>query len=163
MNNDLEKFLINISEEDINKAFNDEEWENNVANAAFYGAVCLTSSKQSSEEIISEIINYNVLKKLRDLFIAKSNPLPEKYHWDNKIDVKTAFAILENYVAQVSLLNEAERLDKKITLKIITSNKDINKKLKEWCEYFQKANLNALKIALIHSTKNTYIITFDKK
>ena len=163
MNNDLEKFLINISEEDINKTFNDEEWENNVANAAFYGAVCLTSSKKSSEEIINEIINYNVLKKLRDLFIAKSNPLPKKYCWDNEINIETAFAILENYVAQVSLLNEAERLDKTITLKIITSNKNINKKLKEWCEYFQKVNLNTLKITLIHSTKNTHIITFDKK
>ena len=89
--------------------------------------------------------------------------MPKKYCWDNEINIETAFAILENYVAQVSLLNEAERLDKTITLKIITSNKNINKKLKEWCEYFQKVNLNTLKITLIHSTKNTHIITFDKK
>lgn len=161
MNKDLEKFIVNISEDDIIKEFDDTEWEDNVANAAFLGAITLSQvTDKFPEEIIHEIVSYNVLKKLRNLFISKSNPLPESYKWNSKTDESDAFAILENYIAQVTLLKQAERLDKPIILKITNTNKKIHQKLNPWCDYFQKMNSNILNISLKQINKNTYLYTF---
>ena len=39
---DLDLFKVDISEEEIAEAFSDEQWENDIADAAFIGAVYLS-------------------------------------------------------------------------------------------------------------------------
>lgn len=83
MNNELKAlFNVDISTEDILDYFDDTAWENNVADAAFLGAVTL---KKDPEKVIHDIVHYNVLKRLRELFISKSKPLPKQMIFDSEL------------------------------------------------------------------------------
>lgn len=163
MHADLDKFVIKLSEKDIENEFNDAEWESDVARAAFLGAIYLTEdSDQSADEVIRSIIDYNIMKKLNKLVLSKANPLPSKYTWDNTIDKATAFDILENYVAQVHLLKETDTLDKPIKLKLSIRNKEIAQSLNKEYEYLKLLNQD-LDITLKSITNTSYLFVFSKK
>lgn len=162
MHNDLDNFIVNITDEDIIKEFDDTEWENNVADAAFIGAICLAGSdKKSPEETIHEIVKYNVLKKLNNLFLAKSKPLPKKLVWDKDYDINTAFAVLDNFVAQVVLMKETEHFNENIKLTITITNDILKEKIEDWYSYFQQRNQSYFNINMTRS-KNNYIFQFTK-
>lgn len=161
---DLDLFKVDISEEEIAEAFSDEQWENDIADAAFIGAVYLSKvTNRNPEAIINEIVTYNINKRLRKLFVSKSKPLPKKLTWTQFTTISEAFYILENFIAQVTILKEAEQFVKPIKLElVIENNKELQDKLPKWCERFQ-TKYTAIKMVL-KTNKNSYTITFkDKK
>jgi len=163
-NKDLDLFMVDISEEEIAEAFSDEQWEEDVANAAFLGAVYLSAkTNKNPENLINEIVTYNINKRLRKLFVAKSKPLPKKLTWTKFTTVVDAFYLLENYVAQVIILKEAELFDKPIKLELeIKDNVELQDKISGWCEKFQ-TKYPAIKITVKNKNNTTYNITFKNK
>lgn len=163
-NKDLDLFMIDISEEDIAEAFSDEQWEEDVANAAFLGAVYLAGkTNKNPENLINDIVTYNINKRLRKLFVSKSKPLPKKITWTRFTSIMDAFYLLENYIAQVVILKEAELFDKPIKLELeINDNIELQDKISQWCEKFQK-KYSSIKITLKSKSKTNYNLTFKDK
>lgn len=156
MNNELKAlFDVNISTEDILDYFDDTAWENNVADAAFLGAVTL---KKDPEKVIHDIVHYNVLKRLRELFISKSKPLPKQMIFDSELTQVEAFYLLENFIAQVVILKQAEKLTETVKLSLIVENEIVKIKLKQWCLSLQNEYENEIEIKTRKINENKYSI-----
>ena len=156
MNNELKAlFDVNISTEDILDYFDDTAWENNVADAAFLGAVTL---KKDPEKVIHDIVHYNVLKRLRELFISKSKPLPKQMVFDSELTQVEAFYLLENFIAQVVILKQAEKLTETVKLSLIVENEIVKIKLKQWCLSLQNEYKNEIEIKTRKINENKYSI-----
>lgn len=156
MNNELKAlFDVNISTEDILDYFDDTAWENNVADAAFLGAVTL---KKDPEKVIHDIVHYNVLKRLRELFISKSKPLPKQMIFDSELTQVEAFYLLENFIAQVVILKQAEKLTETVKLSLIVENEIVKIKLKQWCLSLQNEYKNEIEIKIRKINENKYSI-----
>lgn len=156
MNNELKAlFDVNISTEDILDYFDDTAWENNVADAAFLGAVTL---KKDPEKVIHDIVHYNVLKRLRELFISKSKPLPKQMIFDSELTQVEAFYLLENFIAQVVILKQAEKLTETVKLSLIVENEIVKIKLKQWCLSLQNEYKNEIEIKTRKINENKYSI-----
>ena len=61
-----------IDNEKITDVLENEEWQESVADAAFVAAMYTTSLNRDVKDIIREVINYNVIRKFRDLFLSNS-------------------------------------------------------------------------------------------
>ena len=156
MNNELKAlFNVDISTEDILDYFDDTAWENNVADAAFLGAVTL---KKDPEKVIHDIVHYNVLKRLRELFISKSKPLPKQMIFDSELTQVEAFYLLENFIAQVVILKQAEKLTEAVKLSLIVENEIVKIKLKQWCLSLQNEYKNEIEIKTRKINENKYSI-----
>ena len=157
---DLDQFKIDISEEEIAEALSDEEWEAAIADAAFVGAIYLSKiTNRAPDTIINEIVTYNVNKKLRQLFIEKSKPLPKSFVWDEYTTLPNAFYLLENFIAQVTMIKEAEWFNKPIKLQItINNNIELQDKITIWCKRFEK-KYTLIKMS-VKNKNNLYTITF---
>lgn len=162
MNKSLrELFDVNLSDEEIQDYFEDTQWEDNVADAAFFGAILLSNKiDRNPEEIIHEIVSYNVLKRLRELFISKSKPLPKEMFWDSALDQTEAYYLLENYVAQAVILKQAEKFENTLNLKLKITDLNIKRKLKQWCLNFQEKYKSEIKITC-KKVKSDYLITIE--
>lgn len=155
----LDSFSVMISEDEIIDALDDEKWENDVVNAAFYGALYFGKKENTNpDEIINKIIIYNTLKKIRELFISKSKPLPKKFILDN-MSLNDAFFLLENHVMQVVILNEAEKLDKQITLDLVINDESIKNSVIKWYSDFQD-RYKSIKICVKSKDLINYKVTF---
>lgn len=156
MNNELKAlFNVDISTEDILDYFDDTAWENNVADAAFLGAVTL---KKDPEKVIHDIVHYNVLKRLRELFISKSKPLPKQMIFDSELTQVEAFYLLENFIAQVVILKQAEKLTETVKLSLIVENEIVKIKLKQWCLSLQNEYKDEIEIKTRKINENKYSI-----
>lgn len=136
---DLNQFKIELTEEDVDQVLNDKEWEDSVVDAALLFAPTLSPiTKRSIDDLITEIINYNTLKRIHNLVLDKLKPLPKTISFDETTSYLDAVWFLENYVSQVALLKKANRLLKPAKLQIISCDQDLNTYIKEWVEEFQE-------------------------
>lgn len=124
---------ITITEEDVNNKFTDK-WEENVADAAFIAALYSSNLNKSPEEIIREVVNYNVTKNLRELFVSKSKPLPKNITWKKGYSVTNANYLFENYMSQIFLFKETDNLKEKVTLNLTIEDDRLQNAFSVWLE-----------------------------
>lgn len=149
-------FEIDITEEDIIAAFDDEQWEENVAEAAFLGAVYTANQLNvDPKQLINEIINYNINKKIKEIFLQKTKPLPKKITFENNIDLAEAFCIFENFISYALLLKDLDKLTDPLKLQIVTDK--WQQKVCNWCNKFQEKYSNEIVITHVIKNNNTYI------
>jgi len=134
-------FALNITDADIEKAFNDQDWLNSVASATLLGVAYATENttlNKTPEDILHEIINYNIIKRLQSVFLSKAQPLPKLIEWDNTTTSSFAYDSLENILIQALLLKEANKFEDKIAFTISIKNDVIKKSILNWLEEFRK-------------------------
>ena len=137
MNNSIslpEDFIPNITNEELTSALSDPEWEDSVAEAALFAATHCISTHRDPDTILSQVINYNVTKKVQELYLTKAKPLPTSIVWDISINSTQAYELLEYIVLQFCLCknNTTNKTPAhKITLQI--DNELIEIRLKNWC------------------------------
>lgn len=140
-----EDFIPNITIEEIEKVLTDPEWEDKVAEASLLAVTHCSNSPKESDNILMEVINYNVTKKIRELYLEKANPLPKEIIWDTKMDNTKAYELLEYIVLQFCLMREILKEDKPHTISLYVDNELIEVRLKNWCIQLEELYTNAYK------------------
>lgn len=153
------KFLAEISEDEVAAILEDTQWEEDVAKAAFFGATTTKKPGYSFDDMVLEIINYNVAKRIRGLLLSKVKmPLPKVVSLDDSLE---AFEFLEELTIYASLLKADEKLSKPFKSVIKTTNTVIKDKLANWCESLQK-EFSPISIQYkANKTKDTYTIIYS--
>lgn len=141
-----------IKNEEIENVLENEEWQENVADAAFIAALYTKSLNKDPKEIIDEVIHYNVIKQFRNLFINNAKPLPKNIIWKSGYSKLDAIYLFENYISQVYLTKENGNLKNKITLNIYAEDKSLQDDIKKWCKKYSKLYTD-LNISCKQSTK----------
>ena len=114
---------------------------------------------KSPEQIIEEIVRYNVVNKMRDFFLSKLKSLPKKVTWDKNYNPVQAFNFLENYICQVIMMKDAKILDDKITVSINIKDKSLLEQVIFWCDDFFSKYSSSIKMSYTIDTKNTHKIS----
>lgn len=111
------------NKEDIINELFDVTWYDNVAKAIEY---TLSNSKKlnmTEEEIVSNIIEYNITKTLEEKIISDLvNTLPKSYDWKNK----TSKEIFDTFIDIITSCNICKNF-KKYTAKIVLNDSGIIK------------------------------------
>lgn len=151
-----------LSDEDIDKAFLDPKWLNQVADAATFAVEKTIDLGYNPKDIYDKVIDYNLVRKMRQLVLSTAMPIPKKLDWHG-ITVNEAYLELEELIIQANL----EKLDtnKKLNYKInvITGKSGILKQnFPTWCTTLQIRYPN-LKITQELNSKNTgrYILSIN--
>lgn len=140
-----EDFIPNITVEEIEKVLTDPDWEDKVAEASLLAVTHCSNSPRESDRILTEVINYNVVKKIRELYLEKANPLPKEIIWDNKMDNTKAYELLEYIVLQYCLTREILKETKSHKISLYIDNELIEIRLKNWCIQLSELYTNAYK------------------
>lgn len=148
-----------IDNEKIADVLENEEWQESVADAAFVAAMYTTSLNRDVKDIIREVINYNVIRKFRDLFLSNSKPLPKDIIWHSGYSKLDAEYLFENYLSQVFLMKENGNLNNKIVLNVYTDDKVLRNMVKALCKKYSNVH-KSLNISLKENVKNKIVITF---
>lgn len=160
MSNEYDWFNVDITDSDIENLFSDEKWETEVSDAAFFAARYFSGKiNETPENIVKNVINYNVIRKLQELFVSKSKPLPVEIIWNESMEFQNAIFLLENYFAQVTLLKSVGKLLKPIKLKLIINNVDIQNRVLGWYDILQN-EYTSLKVTFKQKSNNEYLLTF---
>jgi len=133
-----EVFDVVFTEQEVEDLLSNEKWQDDVAEAAFIGALYSNRIDKSPESTIEEIVRYNVVNKMREFFLSKSKPLPKSVSWKTGYSITKAFSFIENYVCRVLMMKEANQLKKPITIAINLRDKDLVDQIKYWCNDFTK-------------------------
>ena len=133
-----EVFDVVFTEKEVEDLLSNEAWQDDVAEAAFVGALYSNRLNKSPETTIEEIVRYNVVNKMRDFFLSKSKPLPKSVTWKKGYDPVKAFNFIENYVCRVLMIKDANKLDKPITICMNVKDRDLVEHIKAWCNDFTK-------------------------
>lgn len=128
---------IIIKNEEIEKVFEDEEWRENVADAAFIAALYTTPLNEDPKEVIRRVINYNVVKQFKTIFVNNAKPLPKVIVWRSGYSKVDAMYLFDNYIAQVFLIKESGNL-KKFTLTVYADDKALRGLIKMWCKKYEE-------------------------
>ena len=156
----MNDFLPDVKKSDIEKALNDPDWQDDVANAILFALTHIDPEANiSPEEISLSITNYNITRKLHFLYKEKLKPLPKEIYWDSKTTQREAFDSLEAFVAYFDLA----RPDlKKAKVNFIIDDDIIRIKLNGWCERIKNHFDNNIKIQCKKlKAKNKYSITLS--
>ena len=158
-----EDFIPVITQEDVEKALTDPIWENRVAEASLLAVTHCSSNPAQSDYILGEVINYNVTKRVRELYLEKSNPLPTEIVWDTTTDNTKAYELFEYIILQYCMTKEFLKKTKPHTMSLYIDNELIEVRLKAWGEQLQTLYSNAYKQPLNisikkNSHKNLYIV-----
>ena len=128
-----EDFIPNITIDEVEKALTDPEWEDRVSEASLLAVTHCSKDINESDNIIMRVINYNVTKKIRELYLERANPLPKEIIWDNKMDNTKAYELLEYIVLQYCLTREILKNKGTHTISLFIDNELIEIRLKNWC------------------------------
>ncbi len=157
---DLDQFKIELTDEDIDQILNDKEWEDSVVDAALLFAPTLSSiTNNSVDNLVTEIINYNTLKRIHNLVLDKLKPLPKAVCFDKKTSRVDAIWFLENYISQVALLKKAGKLLKQAKLQITLSDLKLKNDIIEWLDTFKEKYNNLLTFHYKTLKSNECILT----
>lgn len=158
-----EDFIPNITPDEVEKVLTDPAWEDKVAEASFFAVTHCSKDPKESDEILMRVINYNVTKRIRQLYLEKSNPLPTEITWDNKMNNTQAYELLEYIVLQYCLERELlKKENKSHSISLYVDNELIEIRLKNWCFQLEELYTNTYKQPIniqCKKLKNKYIIT----
>ena len=133
MNDDNIIFTPDLIPEDIEKAFDDEKWLENVTEAALFGATSCYQKGKDSYAIMNDIIVYNVSRKMCELFVKKGKAIPKLVVWKESLSALDAYESFESIIAKFSIEKKLG-IFKSTTVDIKIENKLIQHELKDWCE-----------------------------
>lgn len=133
MNDDNIIFTPDLTSEDIEKAFDDEKWLENVTEAALFGATNCYQKGKDSYAIMNDIIVYNVSRKMCELFIKNGKALPEVVTWKKSLSALDAYESFESIIAKLAIEKKVG-IFKDTTVKIKIENELIVHELHDWCE-----------------------------
>ena len=158
-----EDFIQSITPEDVEKVLTDPDWEDRVAEASLLAVTHCSHNPTESDFILKEVINYNVTKRIRELYLERANPLPKEIKWDNTMDNTKAYELLEYIILQYCMTKEILKEDKPHTLTLFVDNELIEVRLNNWClqleELYNNAYNHPIKIIFKKTkVKNKYII-----
>ena len=125
-------FTPDLTPEDIEKAFDDETWLENVTEAALFGATNCYQKGKDSYAIMNDIIVYNVSRRMCELFVKKGKALPELIVWKKSLSVLDAYESLESVMAKLAIEKKLG-IFKPTTIKIQIDNELIAHELQDWC------------------------------
>lgn len=128
-----EDFIPSITPEDVEKVLTDPDWEDRVAEASLLAVTHCSHNLTESDFILKEVINYNVTKRIRELYLERANPLPKEIKWDNTIDNTKAYELLEYIILQYCMAKEILKENKPHTLTLFVDNELIEVRLNNWC------------------------------
>ena len=131
-----EAFDVVFSEKEVEDLLSNESWQNDVAEAAFIGALYSNKINKSPEQMIEEIVRYNVVNKMRDFFLSRSKPLPKSVVWKKDYSLVKAFSFIENYVCRIIMMKEGNVLTKPVTIAIEIEDKNLVDYVKTLCDDF---------------------------
>lgn len=153
-------YLPDLTQTDVDKALADRQWEDSVVDASIFALNALDKLQKTPDEIITEVINYNVSKKIRGLFLERAKPWPKNVIWDEDISFLDAFDSLESIILYSELLKQENTAIKSMSTFITIKNKAIENKLFDWCLAIPKNYKNSFKIICTQTKlKNKYKIT----
>lgn len=137
-----EDFIPNITIDEVEKVLSDPEWEDNVAEASLL-AVTHCNNPRESDAILTRVINYNVTKKVRELYLEKANPLPVSIKWDVLVNNVKAYELLEYIILQYCLMKEVLNTSKPHKINLYIDNELIEVRLQNWCSQLSELYTNA--------------------
>lgn len=140
-----EEFIPNITPEEVEKVLTDPAWEDKVSEASLFAVTHCSHDPKESDNILMRVINYNVTKRIRELYMTKANPLPKEILWDNKMDNTKAYELLEYIVLQFCITREFFDNIKPHTMSLFIDNEIIEIRLKNWCIQLEELYTNAYK------------------
>lgn len=140
-----EDFVPAITPEDVEKVLTDPDWEDKVAEASLLAVTHCSHNPAESDFILKEVINYNVTKRIRELYLEKANPLPKEIEWNNEMDNTKAYELLEYIILQYCMAKEILKEDKPHQISLFVDNELIEVRLKNWCIQLEELYTNAYK------------------
>lgn len=140
-----EDFVPTITPEDVEKVLTDPDWEDKVAEASLLAVTHCSHNPTESDFILKEVINYNVTKRIRELYLEKANPLPKEIEWNNEMDNTKAYELLEYVILQYCMAKEILKEDKPHQISLFVDNELIEVRLKNWCIQLEELYTNAYK------------------
>ena len=158
-----EDFVPAITPEDVEKVLTDPDWEDKVAEASLLAVTHCSHNPTESDFILKEVINYNVTKRIRELYLERANPLPKEIEWDNEMDNTKAYELLEYVILQYCMAKEILKEDKPHRISLFVDNELIEVRLKNWCIQLEELYTNAYKYPIQinfkkNKAKNRYTI-----
>lgn len=149
-----------LSDEDIDKAFLDPKWLNQVVDAATLAVEKTIDLGYDPKDIYDKVIDYNLIRKMRQLVLNTTSPIPKEIDWHG-LTVNEAYLELEELIIQANL--EKRDINKNLNYKInvITGKSGILKQsFPTWCATLQ-IRYPDLKIKQELNCKNTgcYILS----
>lgn len=158
-----EDFIPNITADEVEKVLTDPKWEDDVSEAALF-AVTHCANIKESDAVLTRVINYNVTKKIRELYLEKAKPLPTSIKWDNQVDNVKAYELLEYIVLQFCLMKELLNNIESHKINLDIDNELIEIRLENWCIQLSELYTNAYNKPVDVDckklkTKHKYIIT----
>lgn len=133
-----EIFDVVFSEKEMEDLLSDESWQNDVAEAAFIGALYANKTDKSPEQTIEEVVVYNVVNKVRSFFLSKSKPLPKTIVWKKGYSLIKAFSFIENYVCRIIMMKDGNVFTKPVTIAIEIEDKNLVDYIKTLCDDFNR-------------------------
>ena len=156
-----EDFVPAITAEEVEKVLTDPDWEDKVAEASLLAVTYCSHSSNESERILTEVINYNVTKKIRELYLERANPLPKEICWNSRMSNTKAYELLEYIVLQYCLTRDMTKKIKSHTMSLFIDNELIEIRLRNWClqleELYTAVYKQPIKIDC-KKLKNKYVI-----
>ena len=137
MNDDNIYFTPDLTAEEIEEAFEDETWIENVTEAALFGATSCFQKGKDNYEIMHDIIVYNVSRRMCELFIKKGKPIPELITWKNSLSILDAYESFESIIAKLSIEKKVG-VFKPTVVKIQIENNAITHELTDWCNRMEE-------------------------
>ncbi len=158
MNDDNIYFTPDLTSEEIEEAFEDEAWIENVTEAALFGATGCFQKGKDNYEIMHDIIVYNVSRRMCELFIKKGKPIPKLIQWKTSLSVLDAYQSFESIAAKFAI-EKKMNVFKKTDVNIQINNQLIQNELQDWCERLKDEY--PLDIYYKKIKNNTYKISFE--
>lgn len=140
-----EDFVPAITPEDVEKVLTDPDWEDKVAEASLLAVTHCSHNLTESDFILKEVINYNVTKRIRELYLERANPLPKEIEWNNEMDNTKAYELLEYVILQYCMAKEILKENKPHQISLFVDNELIEVRLKNWCIQLEELYTNAYK------------------
>ncbi len=151
-------FTPDLTSEEIEEAFEDEAWIENVTEAALFGATSCFQKGKDNYEIMHDIIVYNVSRRMCELFIKNGKPIPKLIQWETSLSVLDAYQSFESIAAKFAIEKKME-IFKKTDVNIQIDNQLIQNELQDWCERLK--NEYPLDIHYEKIKGNVYKISFE--
>lgn len=140
-----EEFIPNITPEEVERVLTDPAWEDKVSEASLFAVTHCSHDPKESDNILMQVINYNVTKRIRELYLEKANPLPKEILWDNTMDNTKAYELLEYIILQYCITREFEKDLKPHSISLFIDNELIEIRLKSWCLQLEELYTTAYK------------------
>lgn len=152
------EFLATVSTDEVEALLTDPQWEEDVAKAAFFGASVARKPGFSFDDMLMDIINYNIGKRIRGLLLTKiKKPLPKSMTLTDPIQ---GYNFLEEMTIYASLLKADNQLGKPLKVALKITDIEVEKRLDRWCELLQK-EFSPISIEYKAKNKNSYIISYS--